>query len=94
MIDWVNVFFGTLWVTGFSLILSAFSIAEYKHATTQVKWRELFALRQFQIVTNIGLMLVCFGFMGQAEDMWRQIVWGILGVAFIYYAFSSFRLHR
>lgn len=94
MIDWLNVFFGALWILGLSLLLAAFSIIYYQQTISHTTWPELFATKNFQLASNVGLLLTCLGFAGQAVELWQQISWGILGVAFTYYAYSAFRLHR
>lgn len=94
MIDWINVGFGALWIIGLSVILAALSIAEYQRTTESISWREALKRRGFQIAFNVGLMLFCFGWAGMTREVWEQVVWGLLGIAFAYYAWSASQIMR
>ena len=89
MIDWINVGFGALWIIGLSVILATVSIAEYQQITESISWRAALKRRGFQIAFNVGLMLFCFGWAGMMHEVWEQVVWEFLGIAFAYYAWSA-----
>lgn len=94
MIDWINVGFGALWIIGLSVILAALSITEYQRTTESISWRDALKRRGFQIAFNVGLMLFCFGWAGMTREVWEQVVWGLLGIAFAYYAWSASQIEH
>jgi hypothetical protein len=83
MIDWWGVFSNALWVLGLSVLLAAWSMAYYEAQRTGQKTLELLGTRGYSWVVMVGLVLFCAGLAATEDRLWAQILWGLLGVAFI-----------
>ncbi len=94
LIDWAGVGFGALWILGLSLNLAALSMADYQRTQTGKRWREVWSTSGYQLVSNLGLMLFCFGLLGSARADWEKILWGALGLGFAVFAAQAWRARR
>lgn len=84
MIDWWGVFSNALWVLGLSVLLAAWSMAYYEaQQRAGQKTLELLGKRGYSWVVMVGLVLFCAGLAATEERLWAQILWGVLGSAFI-----------
>lgn len=92
LIDWPFVGFSALWIFGLSVLLAAFSLADYERIQSAKRFREVWAQRGYQLATNLGLACFCFGVLGVVKSDWEGLIWGILGVAFMYFAFLAWRM--
>ena len=91
MIDWIAVGFGALWIFGLALLLAALSMADYRRVQSGKKWREVWAGRSFQVLSNAGLMCFCFGLIGIVRTDWEGVMWGALGLGFAAFALRAWR---
>lgn len=89
MIDWQAVGFGALWITGLSLNLAAFSMADYQGHQSGKRLREVWALPAYQALSYMGWALFCFGLIGSARSLWETGLWSVLGMAFIVFAIRA-----
>jgi hypothetical protein len=91
LIDWYLVGFGALWIFGLSLNLAALSFADYERAQTKLRFRDVWSRRGYQIVSNAGLSMFCFGLIGMVHSDWEGLLWGALGVAFAFFTVRAWR---
>ena len=88
LIDWRLFGFSALWILGLSLVLAAFSFADYQAAQTQAKvWAKLKEPR-YQLILNSGLALFCVGLLGNASVWWKSLLWLILAGVFLFQAWQ------
>ena len=83
MIDWWGVFSNFLWVLGLSVLLAAWSMAYYEAHRSDKKTLQFLGQGGYSWTVTVGLVLFCAGLVAMEDRLWAQILWGILGVAFI-----------
>ncbi|MGC9398276.1 MAG: hypothetical protein ACP5HM_03990 [Anaerolineae bacterium] len=83
MIDWWGVFSNSLWVLGLSVLLAAWSMAYYDARRTNRKTLQLLGEGAYSWAVTVGLMLFCAGLALTEDRLWAQILWGVLGLAFL-----------
>lgn len=94
LIDWRLVGFSALWLSGLSVLLAAFSFADYLAAQQHVRTRAVLGWPGSQAVINTGFLLFCLGLLGTAHPGWQQMLWAFLAAAFAYLAWSAWRRAR
>ena len=83
MIDWWGVFSNFLWVLGLSVLLAAWSMAYYEAQRSEKKTLQFLGQGGYSWAVTVGLVLFCAGLALTEDRLWAQILWGILGIAFI-----------
>lgn len=83
MIDWWGVFSNSLWVLGLSVLLAAWSMAYYDAQRSDRKTLQILGEDGYSWAVTVGLVLFCAGLAATEDRVWAQILWGVLGVAFI-----------
>jgi hypothetical protein len=91
LIDWRLVGFSALWILGLSVLLATISFADYTANTEGVRLRDALGRRSYQAAIYAGLTLFGFGLAGTAGSWWETAIWIVLGLAF---AFLSWRTWR
>jgi hypothetical protein len=91
LIDWRLVGFSALWITGLSVVLAAFSFADYAASQRRLRTRVVLGWPGHLIAINAGLLLFCLGLVGSARAWWEQILWAALAVTFGYQAWVAWR---
>ena len=91
LIDWRMVAFASLWIVGLAILLTAISFAYYYAQIRGERLREELRRSGYQAAINGGLALFSTGMLGSANTWWERIVWGLLVIAFLYYALTSWR---
>ncbi len=94
MIDWAEVGFGALWVSGLAVNLAALSLADYWRARTGHRLRDVWGEPGYQLAHNAGMMLVCLGLVGSARAIWEQLIWGVLVLSFAVFGWQAYRARR
>jgi len=94
LIDWRMVAFASLWIVGLAILLTAVSFAYYHAQIRGGRLREELRAGGYQVAINGGLALFSTGMLGSANTWWERIVWGLLVIAFLYYAVTSWRGRR
>src|SRR5579859_1226154 len=91
LIDWRLVGFSALWLSGLSVILAAFSFADYIASQRRLRTRDVLGWPGYQAAFNGGLVLFCLGLIGSAHAWWEQLIWAVLAVAFGYQTWTAWR---
>ena len=91
LIDWRLVGFSALWIIGLSVLLAAFSFADYVAAQRRLRTREVLGRPGYQAAMYGGLVLFCLGLVGSAHAWWEQMLWAVLAVAFGYQTWAAWR---
>ena len=94
LIDWRLVGFATLWIVGLAIELSVLGFVDYHAKERGERRRDLLRQPGYQIWINLGLVLFCLGVLGSSRAWWEGLIWGLLAVAFGYYAFQAYRSNR
>jgi hypothetical protein len=89
MIDWQAVGFGALWLTGLSLNLAAFSMADYEANRSNRRLRDVWGTSVYQVLSYAGWALFCFGLLGSARSFWEGGLWVVLGLVFVVFAIQA-----
>ena len=90
-IDWLNVFYNSLWILGLAIILAAFSFADWQAHQAGVKLRSQFNSPAFQRPLSMGLILVSVSLAFLADRWWEQVIWAVFGVLFALQLWIDFR---
>lgn len=80
LIDLPRLFFNSLWVLGFSIIMAALSMHHYLAQEKNISFRDAVQATNFQLCLWGGLTLATIGFAGNATTWWEQILWVILTI--------------
>ena len=91
LIDWRLVAFSALWILGLSLVLAAFSFADYTAAQQGARLRAVLGRPGYQAALNAGLLFFCLGLIGSGRAWWEQVLWAALAIAFGYQAWAAWR---
>jgi len=92
MIDWLDVAFNALWMLGASVVVAACSYHHWRVAENGRSQREIFRNRSFRLISSVGMMLVCVGWLlGQAQSWRARLVCGLLVLLCAWVAFVSSR---
>jgi hypothetical protein len=93
LIDWRLVGFSSLWILGLTIILVAFSAADYEasQAPSHVRTRDVLRLPGYQAALWGGMVLFCLGLLGSARAWWEGALWLGFAVAFGYQAWQAWR---
>ena len=94
LIDWRLVGFSALWLSGLSVLLAAFSFADYLAAQQHVRTRAVLGWPGSHAAIYTGFLLFCLGLLGLAHPWWQQSLWALLAAAFAYLAWSAWRRAR
>ena len=93
LIDWRLVGFSALWVLGLSIILAAWSAADYEasQGPSHARTRDVLRTPRYQAGLNAGMLLFCLGLLGSAHTWWEGALWLLLAVAFGFQAWQAWR---
>ena len=91
MIDWLNVFYNSLWILGLAIILAAFSYADWRAHQMGIKLRMQLNASAFQRPLSMGLILVSLSLALLADVWWEQVIWAIFVGLFAFQLWSDFR---
>ena len=96
LIDWRLVGFSALWILGLSLILVAFSAADYEASQepSHARTRDVLRTPRYQAALQAGMLLVCLGLLGSAHTWWEGVLWLGLALAFGFQAWRAWRRRR
>ena len=89
MIDWINLLFSSLWILGFSIILSALSYTNWISKTSGINLWPALQAPSFLVWFWLGLSLASIGFAGTSISMWEQVIWSVLALGNIYYSYEA-----
>jgi len=94
MIDWFNLVMNSFWILGCSIALATLSYASWEASTMKDKF--IIRLKQpgYQISLNIAGLLFCIGLAGTSDVVWQQILWGLLGLGFVFQIFMEIKRIR
>jgi hypothetical protein len=84
MIDWPNVFYNALWILGLSIILTAFSYADWQARLNGQKLRQRLNAPSFQLPLSLGLLLISLSLLFLARIWWERVIWAIFAALFIW----------
>ena len=92
VIDWLTVSLSALWITGFAILLAAFSYHHWLAAETSRRLRDVLTERSWKVPRSVGGVLICIGFgYGVADRWWERVVWTGLAVIFAYWLMTDLR---
>ena len=94
LIDWKMVGFASLWIVGLAIELSVLGFVDYHAKERGERRRDLLRQPGYQIWINFGLVLFCVGVLGSSKTWWEAAIWGVLAIAFAYYAFQAYRTNK
>ena len=96
LIDWRLVGFSSLWILGLSIILTAFSAADYEasRAPSQARTRDVLRMPGYQAALWGGMVLFCLGLLGSARAWWEGVLWIGFAIAFGYQAWQAWQRRR
>jgi hypothetical protein len=94
MIDWYNLLMNSCWILGCSLALATLSYASWEASTLKEKFFNRLKLPGYQISLNIAGLLFCIGLAGTSSVVWQQILWGLLGLGFVFQIFMEIKRSR
>ncbi len=83
MIDWYGVFANSLWIIGLSVLLAVWSMVYYESQRTGQLMRVVWDSLGYRWAITVGLLLFCGGLAATDDRLWAQLLWGLLGIAFI-----------
>jgi len=94
MIDWFNLVMNSFWILGCTIALATLSYASWEASTVKEKF--IIRLKQpgYQISLNIAGLLFCIGLAGTSDVVWQQILWGLLGLGFVFQIFMEIKRSR
>jgi len=84
VIDWLNVAFNALWIIGGAVIVAAWSYASWLAHVRGVRTRQLLSATTFQLVLNIGLLLVSLGLFFASRGWLEHILWAFLAILLLW----------
>ena len=88
MIDWLNLFFNSIWILALALALAVFSIAYYQAQKQGLKIRNLLTTNAYAFPLNIAGAMFCLS-MALTSDRWWEIgVWIVLLGMFAYQGYK------
>ncbi len=79
---------------GLAIELSVLGFVDYHAKERGERRRDLLRQPGYQIWINLGLVLFCLGVLGSSRAWWEGLIWGVLAVAFGFYAFQAYRSYR
>lgn len=94
LIDWRTVGFGSLWITGLAVLLTAFGFADYEANSQGLRTRHVLRRAGYQAAVDLGLALFCLGLLGSAKAWWERGIWVLLALYFGYATRQSWRAAR
>jgi hypothetical protein len=83
MINGWGVFSNSLWVLGLSVLLAAWSMSYYEAQRSDKKVLRILSEGGYSWAVTVGLVLFCVGLAATEERLWAQVLWGLLGAAFL-----------
>ncbi len=89
MIDWPNTFYNALWILGLSIILAAFSYADWRARLGGEKLRQRLNASSFQLPLSLGLLLVSLSLLLLAHTWWERLIWAIFALLFAWQGWQS-----
>lgn len=89
MIDWPNTFYNALWILGLSIILAAFSYADWRARLGGEKLRQRLNASSFQLPLSLGLLLVSLSLLLLAHTWWERLIWAIFVLLFVWQGWQS-----
>ena len=94
LIDWRMVAFGSLWIAGLALVLTAIGFADHEANRQGLRTRDVLRRAGYQTAANAGLALFCLGLLGSAKAWWERAIWILLALSFSYSTWRSWRAAR
>jgi len=91
MIDWLNVLYNALWILGLSIVLTAFSYADWQARLDGQKLRRRLNASSFQLPLSLGLLLVSLGLTFLAQTGWERVIWLVFVGLFLFQGWQSRR---
>jgi hypothetical protein len=84
MIDWYNLVMNSFWILACAIALATLSYASWEASTMKEKFLTRLGQPNYQNILNIAGLLFCVGLAGTSDVVWQQILWGLLGLGFIF----------
>jgi len=94
MIDWVNLFFNSIWILGAALALAVFSMAYYQIQSRGEKLKKTLNTSRFAITLSIAGGLFCLGMTLTSNKWWEIGLWIILVGLFCFQGYIDMRLNE
>lgn len=94
MIDWYNLVMNSFWILACAIALTTLSYASWEASSLKEKFFARLRQPQYQITLNIAGLLFCVGLAGTSDIVWQQILWGLLGLGFIFQIVLEFKKSR
>jgi len=97
MIDWLNLFFNSLWIIALAIALAVVSWASWRAAeaapTEKRSGQFGFELsrRIPQIYLSLAGALFCIGLAGTSTTLWQQVLWILFAAVFLWQWRVAFR---
>ena len=83
MIDWYGVLANSLWIIGLSLLLAVWSMAYYESQLSGRRISVVWASLGYRWAITMGMVLFCTGLAATDDRLWAQLLWALLGLAFM-----------
>jgi hypothetical protein len=82
MIDWVNLFFNSLWIVALSIALATVSYHNWQASEKKTgTWAELQGIGAQKALSAAGVLFSA-GLAGTSEAIWEIGLWIVLGLVF------------
>jgi hypothetical protein len=75
MIDWLSLFWNSLWVLGSAVILAVLSYHHWLAHEQGVRWRAQLETAAFQRPFWAGFSLIALGLAGTSPTWWETTLW-------------------
>jgi hypothetical protein len=84
MIDWLNLIYNALWLSGCALALATLSIANYDARQHGMRLRDRLKQPRLQAALAIAAVLFGAGMCATSQTLWERIAWAALTLAFVF----------
>jgi len=94
MIDWLNVAYNSLWISGCAVALAAFSYASWAASMRQGRLSHELRRPAYGMAFGLAGWLFCLGLAGTASATWERSLWLILAMGCFVLILAGYRQNK
>ncbi len=91
MIDWLNLFYNSIWIIALALALAVLSLAYYESRLEDVKLGVVLNSPRFALSLNLAGALFSLGMSLTSDRWWEILLWIILLGLFSYQGYFNIK---
>ena len=84
MLNWLNLIYHFLWLSGTAIIIAAFSYHDWLAHQQGIRVSQVLGRSSFQILLTVGMLLISLGLACLAQHWWERIIWLAFSIVFIF----------